>query len=121
MQNKISLGLFALIFPRNLLFVSEAFVVSRSVKQQRVSCFTLLHTEDALKGDVHVVHLHMSVESVECCCFATVSAAPLAANLGHPAADQQVASLIPLPHHDAAWPAAAWDTMVYYCLLASLW
>ena len=68
-----------------------------------------------------MVHLHMRVESVECRCFATVSAAPLAADLGHPAADQQVASLIPLAHHDAARPAPAWATMVYYCLFASLW
>jgi hypothetical protein len=41
----------------------------------------------------------MSIQCVDRCSLATVEAAPLPVHLGHPAPDQQVASLIPLTRH----------------------
>ena len=54
-----------------------------------------------------MVGLHVGVQGVEGGLQPAVDALPLAAHLGHPAPDQQVAILIPLTHHHTT-PASWW-------------
>ena len=69
------------------------------MEQERVSCLALPQADNALKGHGDVVGLHVGVQGVEGGLEPAVDALPLAAHLAHPAANQQVAILIPLTHH----------------------
>ena len=77
-------------------------MIARPMEQERVPGLALLQTDDALKRHIHMLGLHMSVESIESRLLATVCTLPGSPHLDHPAPDQQVTRLVPLPHHHSA-------------------